>query len=92
MHAECINTGKRDEGKPARSDQVEDLQTQTTNLGLQLNKQIEGNSDLIGTVYSVYVCSYVCTTSPLFFKYVGKSAHKMEEMKTEIRAMVKDTR
>ena len=44
------NAGEKDESKPANSEQVEELQTQTTNLGLQLRKQLDGTSDNIGTL------------------------------------------
>ena len=36
--------GEREEEKPASSEQVEELQTQTTNLGLQLRKQMDDNT------------------------------------------------
>jgi hypothetical protein len=36
--------GERENEKPASSEQVEELQTQTTNLGLQLRKQMDDNT------------------------------------------------
>ena len=44
---ECYS-GESGDGKPASSQQVEELHTQTTNLGLQLRKQMDGTSDNLG--------------------------------------------
>ena len=50
--------GESENEKPASSDQVEELQTQTTNLGLQLRKQMEDNT---GT------CMFIHTFDLLLF-------------------------
>ena len=41
---------ERNKSKPASSEQIEELQIRTTNIGLQLRKQMNGTSDNIGTV------------------------------------------
>ena len=41
-------SGERGDGKPASSEQVEELQTQTKNLSLQLRKQMDGTNDNLG--------------------------------------------
>ena len=45
-------SGESENEKPASSEQVEELQTQTTNLGLQLRKQMEDNT---GTYYIILI-------------------------------------
>ena len=48
----CVNpSGDRESEKPASSEQVEELQTQTTNLGLQLHREFDDNTGIVVIVW-----------------------------------------
>ena len=48
----CVSpSGDRESEKPASSEQVEELQTQTTNLGLQLHREFDDNTGIVVIVW-----------------------------------------